>query len=181
MTTKTKAAKEFRLISDSSGAFSDERQWNNIYRRLCGGGNGTLLQYSYLENPMHRGAWWARGVARSRTRLSNFTFTFHFPALEKDMATHSGILAWRIPGTGKPGVLPSMGSHRVGHDWSDLAAAAAAAAECYGGKSVTQPRCHSHVRPVPKYSQEWSYSRTLPGKFPENITQPIRIKIITIV
>ena len=64
----------------------------------------------------------------SRTRLSNFTFTFHFHALEKEMATHSSVLAWRIPGMGKPGGLLSMGSHRVEHDWSDLAAAAAAAA-----------------------------------------------------
>ena len=64
-------------------------------------------------------------IAKSWTRLSDFTFTFHFPALEKKMATHSSILAWRIPGTGEPGGLPSMGSHRVGHDWSDLAAAAA--------------------------------------------------------
>jgi len=65
-------------------------------------------------------------VARNRTRLSDFTFTFHFPAVEKEMATHSSVLAWRIPGTGEPGGLPSMGSPRVGHDWSDLAAAAAA-------------------------------------------------------
>ena len=64
-------------------------------------------------------------VAKSRTRLSDFTFSFHFHALEKEMATHSSVLAWRIPGTGEPGGLPSMGSHRVGHDWSDLAAAAA--------------------------------------------------------
>ena len=64
------------------------------------------------------------GVVKSRTRLSNFTFTFHFPALEKEMATHSSILAWRIPGTGEPGGLASVGSHRVGHDWNDLAAAA---------------------------------------------------------
>ena len=63
------------------------------------------------------------GVAKSWTRLSDFTFTFHFYALEKEMATHSSVLAWRIPGTGEPGGLPSMGSHRVGHDWSDLAAA----------------------------------------------------------
>ena len=90
-----------------------------------GEGNGTPLQYSCLENPMDRGAWWAavHRVANSRTRLSDFTFTFHFPALEKEMATHSSVLAWRIPGTGEPGGLPSMGSHRVGHDWSDLAAA----------------------------------------------------------
>ena len=64
-------------------------------------------------------------VARSRTRLTDFTFTFHFHALEKEMATHSSVLAWRIPGTGEPGGLPSMGLHRVGHDLSDLAAAAA--------------------------------------------------------
>ena len=78
---------------------------------------------------MDRGAWWAavHGVAEGRTQLSDFTFTFHFHALEKEMATHSSILAWRIPGTGEPDELPSMGSHRVGLDWSDLAAAAAAA------------------------------------------------------
>ena len=67
----------------------------------------------------------SRGVAESRTRLSDFTFTFHFHALEKEMATHSSVLDWRIPGTGEPGGLPSMGSHRVRHNWSDLAAAAA--------------------------------------------------------
>ena len=72
-------------------------------------------------------AWWAavHGVAKSRTQLSDFTFTFHFHALEKEMATHSSVLAWRIPGTREPGGLPSMGSHRVRHDRSDLAAAAA--------------------------------------------------------
>ena len=72
---------------------------------------------------MDRGAWSAavHGVTKSRTRLSDFTFSFHFHALEKEMATHSSVLAWRIPGTGEPGRLPSMGSHRVGHDWSDLA------------------------------------------------------------
>ena len=80
--------------------------------------NGTPLQYSCLENPMDGEAWWAavHGVAKSRTRLSDFTFTFHFHALEKEMATHSSVLAWRIPGTGEPRGLPSMGSHRVGHD-----------------------------------------------------------------
>ena len=81
-------------------------------------GNGIPLQYSCLENPMHGGAWWAavHGVAKSQTRLSDFTFTFHFHTLEKEMATHSSVLAWRIPGTGEPGGLPSMGSHRVGHN-----------------------------------------------------------------
>ena len=92
-----------------------------------GEGNGIPLQYSCLENPMDREAWWAavHGVTKSWTRLSDFTFTFHFHALEKEMATHSSVLAWRIPGTEEPGGLPSMGSHRVRHDLSDLAAAAA--------------------------------------------------------
>ena len=83
-----------------------------------GEGNGTPLQYFCLEDPMDGGAWWAavHGVAQSRTRLSYFTFTFHFHELEKEMATHFVVLAWRIPGTGEPGGLPSMGSRRVGHD-----------------------------------------------------------------
>ena len=83
-----------------------------------GEGNGTPLQYSCLENPMDRGAWKAavHGVAEGRRRLSDFTFTFHFHALEKEMATHSSVLAWRIPRTDEPGGLPSMGLHRVGHD-----------------------------------------------------------------
>ena len=88
----------------------------------CSVYSGTPLQYSCLENPMDGGAWWAavHGVAKSRTRLSDFTFTFHFHPLEKEMATHSSVLAWRIPGMGEPGGLLSMGSHRIGHDWSDL-------------------------------------------------------------
>ena len=92
----------------------------------CGEGNGNPLQYSCLENPADRGAWWAtvHGVTKSQTRLSDFTFTFHFHTLEKEMATHSSVLAWRIPGMREPGGLLSMGSHRVGHDWSDLAAVA---------------------------------------------------------
>ena len=83
-----------------------------------GEGNGTLLQYSCLENPRDGGAWWAavHGVAKSQTRLSDFTFTFHFHALEKEMATHSSVLALRIPGTGEPGVLRFMGSQRGGHN-----------------------------------------------------------------
>ena len=90
-----------------------------------GDGNGNSFQYSCLENPMDGRAWWAavHGVATSRARLSDFTFTFHYPALGKEMAIHSSVLAWRIPGLEEPGGLPSMGSHRVGHDWSDLAAA----------------------------------------------------------
>ena len=80
---------------------------------LFGEGNGTPLQYCCLENPMDGGAWWAtvHGVLKSQIRLSDFTFTFHFPALEKEMAPQSSVLAWRIPGMGEPGGLPSMGSH----------------------------------------------------------------------
>ena len=81
-------------------------------------GNGTPPHYSCLKNPMDGGGWKAavHGVAEGRARLSNFNFTFHFHALEKEMATHSSVLAWRIPGTGEPSGLPSMGSHRVRHD-----------------------------------------------------------------
>ena len=92
---------------------SRRRQWHPTPVLLPGKSHG-------------RRAWWAvvRGVTKSRTRLSDFTFTFHFHALEKEVATHSSVLAWRIPGMGEPGGLSSMGSHRVRHDWSDLAAAA---------------------------------------------------------
>ena len=91
---------------------------------------------------MDGGAWWAavHGVEKSRTWLSDFPFTFHFPALEKEMAPHSSVLAWRIPGTVEPGGLPSMGSHRVRHDWSDLAVAVAV-----GDQRISQrwfPLCH---------------------------------------
>ena len=81
---------------------------------ISGEGNGSPLRYSCLENPMDREAWWAavHGVAKSRTRLSDLTFTFHFYALEKEMATHSSILAWEIPWTEKPGGLQSMGSQK---------------------------------------------------------------------
>ena len=99
---------------------------NSIFlARRCGEGNGNPFQYSCLENPIDGGAWEAaaHGVTMSWTWLSAFTFIFHFHALEKEMATHSSVLAWRIPGTGEPGGLPSMGSHRVGHNCSDLAAA----------------------------------------------------------
>ena len=98
--------------------FSSHTINKRLLYSLFGEGNGTPLQYSCLENPMGGGAWKAavHGVAEGRTRLSDFTFTFHFHALEKEMATRSSVLAWRIPGTGQPGGLPSMGSHRVGHD-----------------------------------------------------------------
>ena len=88
---------------------------NKVYC-ISGQGNGTPLQYSCLENPMDGGAWWAtvHRVAKSRTRLSDFTFTFLFHALEKEMATHSSVLAWRIPGTGS-----LEGCHLWGHTESD--------------------------------------------------------------
>ena len=86
--------------------------------RVYGEGNGNPLQYSCLETPMDRGAYWAavHGVAKSWIRLSDFTFTFHFHTLEKEMATHFSVLAWRIPGMEEPGGLPSTGSNTVGHD-----------------------------------------------------------------
>ena len=92
--------------------------FNMLSRLIIREGNGNPLQYSCLANPMDGGAWWAavHGVPGSRTRLSVFTFTFHFHALEKEMANHSSVLAWRIPGTEEPGGLPSMGLHRVGHN-----------------------------------------------------------------
>ena len=95
-----------------------ERLHSHFFLSCIGEGSGTPLQCSYLENPMDGGACWAavHGVAKNQTGLSNFTFTFHFHALEKAVATHSSVLAWRIPGTGEPGGLPSVGSHRVPHD-----------------------------------------------------------------
>ena len=103
---------------DHTGTQPDYQKQLRGTRWLQGEGKGTPLQYSCLENPMDGGAWYAavHGVAKSRTRLSDFTFPFHFHALEKEMATHSSVLAWRIPGMWEPGGLPSMGSHRVGHD-----------------------------------------------------------------
>ena len=124
------------MIQKSRSWVHIQRRWKQVIEEtstltftasLFGEGNGTPLQYSCLENPMDGGAWWAavHGVTKGQTRLSDFTFTSHFHALEKEMATHSSVLAWRIPGTREPGGLPSMESHRVGHDWSDLAAAVA--------------------------------------------------------
>ena len=117
--------KMLNIISDQRN--TTKPQWDNISYPLGSPreGNGTPLQYSCLENPMDGGAWKAavHGVVKSRTRPSDF-IPFHFHVLEKAMATHSSVLAWRIPGTAEPGRLPSMGSHRVGHDWSELAVAA---------------------------------------------------------
>ena len=112
--------------SKSEKFSSQEKKFCHYVWWRVGEGNGNPLQYSCLENPMDGGAWRAavHGVAEGQTRLSNFTFAFHFPALEKEMATDSSVLAWRIPRMVEPGGLPSLGSHRVGHDWSDLAAAA---------------------------------------------------------
>ena len=118
-----------------------------------GEGNGTPLQYSCLENPVDGGAWWAavHGVAKSHTRLSNFTFPFNFHALEKEMATHSSVFAWRITGMREPGGLPSMGLHRLGHDWSDLAVAAAATHEW--ASQVAQI-----VKNLPAMQETWVWS-----------------------
>ena len=105
------------FLSDPCKEIQGTIEWEGL-EFSSGEGNGTPLQYSCLESPMDGGAWWAavHGVAKSRIRLSDFTFIFHFHALEKEMATHSSVLAWRITGTGKPGGLLSMGSHRVRHD-----------------------------------------------------------------
>ena len=91
--------------------FSRQEYWSGLP-------NGTPFQDPCLENPTDGGAWWVavHGVTESQTGLNDFTFNFHFHALEKEMATHSSVLPWRISGTGEPGGLPSMGSHRVGHD-----------------------------------------------------------------
>ena len=117
-----------RLLS--MGSHRVGHDWSDLAAAMSqnGEGDGIPLQYSCLENPTDGKAWWAtvHGVTKSRTRLSDVTFTFHSHALEKEMATHSSVLAWRIPETREPGGLLSMGLHRVGHDWSDLAAAAAA-------------------------------------------------------
>ena len=127
------------LCSMLCGSLDGRGVWGRLDTNI-GEGSGNPLQYSCLANPMDGGVWLAavHGVSRSRTRLSDFTFTFHFHALEKEMATQSSVLAWSIPGMGEPGGLPSLGSHRVGHDWSDLAAAAADTNIC-----VTESLCRA--------------------------------------
>ena len=123
-----------RWLSDRSACQNRKCRCSPCIGKMPAKGNSSPLQYSLLseplgkphnplqcsclENPMDEGAWWAavHGVAKSWARLSNFTSTFHFHALEKEMATPSSVLAWRIPGTEEPSGLPSMGSHRVGHD-----------------------------------------------------------------
>ena len=105
-------------------------------------------------------------VANSRTRLSDFTFTFHFNSLEKEMAAHSSVLAWRIPGTGEPGGLPSMGSHRVGHDWSDLAAAAAESSGLPMWKNNLLDIINKHGSKRKPIIQVWIGLRWRDGGFP---------------
>ena len=116
MTSSTQWWSWQQLCQQSDGgAFSGSETKARHWRQLSMDnreGNGTPLQAP------------VRGVAGSRARMSDFTFTFHFHALEKEMAPHSSVLAWRIPGMEEPSGLPSVGSHRVGHDWSDLASAA---------------------------------------------------------
>ena len=136
-----------------------------------GEGSGTPLQYSSPEYPMDGGAWWTavHGVTKSWTRLSDFTFTFHYHTLEKEMATHSSVLAWRIPQMGEPGGLPSMWLYRVGHNWSDLAAAAASLTHTLwkereanshglrgaaGASLVQEPNFDPWVRKIP-WRREW--------------------------
>ena len=134
---------------------------NSFTFHLCchlhGEGNGTPLQYFCLENPMDGGTWWAavHGVARSQTRLSDFTFTFYIHALEKERATHSSVLAWRIPGTAERAGLPSLGSHRVGHDWIELAAAATSVVNSVPTRTLQESltrslhRCFASCNPSP--------------------------------
>ena len=147
----------------------------SLFFRPSGEGDGTPLQYSCLENPMDGGAWWAavHGVAKSRARLSDFTFTFLFHALEKEMATHSNILAWRIPRTEEPSGLPSMGSRRVGHDWSDLAAAAAAITTVVF--VAVNLVAHGHFWCQLSSVARWWLERTLRPDFlgPDPQTQPL--------
>ena len=131
---------------------------------------------------MDGGAWWVavHGVAKSRTWLSDFTFTFYFHALEKEMATHSSVLAWRIPGMVGPGGLPSMGSHRVGHDWSDLAAAAAAdgVTRCLYSKDILSlivMECVEEFDWVPEISISPSVSSTMSSSLNYSFLLPLTL------
>ena len=116
---------------------------------------GNLLYQQYDTDTVYA----VHGVAEGRTWLSDFTFTFHFHALEKEMATHSSDLAWRIPGKGEPGGLPSMGLHRVGHDWSDLAAAAAAARYFTEEMGKRKKQC---INPISRYLSQYFHSWYFP-------------------
>ena len=129
------------------------------------------------KTPMDGGAWWAavHGVTKSQTRLSDFTFTFHFHALEKEMATHSSVLAWRIPGTGEPGGLPSMGSHRVGQDWSNLAAAAAMVYTFLSSMKWWHAACTKTGEPS-GLPRSLSFNRSSPTYHFFQIPPPARIK-----
>ena len=135
----------------------------SIRRRQC---HPTLVLLP--GKPMDAGAWWAavHGVAKSRARLSDFTFTFHFHALEKEMVPHSSVFAWRIPGMVESGGLPSMGSHRVGHNWSDLAAVAACSLLIEKGASF---RCQLDF-PDHKFQVKVYSSHTSLHCSPETIT-----------
>ena len=117
-------------------------QFYSSHKAMAPHSSTLAWKIPWVEEP-----WWAavHGVTKGRTRLSDFTFTFHFHALEKEMAKHSIVLAWRIPGTGEPGGLPSMGSHRVGHEWSDLAAEAAAAHASKVMLKILQARLQKYV------------------------------------
>ena len=139
-----------------------EVSWINSYYWYIREGNGTPLQYSCLENPMDGGAWKAvvHRVAEGCTWLSDFTLTFRFHALEKEMATHSSVLAWRIPGMGEPDGLPSVGSYRVGHDWSNLAAELSL--QILGERriySMSNSRTNDHTKELKKA-----------GSLPQNMT-----------
>ena len=126
------------LLRDSLGNIAFWLFWNNYFlqnlvstkfgsRKFISTNRTDYILSSLLDTRMEEPGRLQSMGSLSCTRLSDFTFTFHFYSLEKEMATHSGVLAWRTPGTGEPGGLPSLGSHRIGHDWSNLAAAAAAA------------------------------------------------------
>ena len=126
----------YKYLNTSSFNTSLNLTFTQYYIGVIGEGDGTPLQYSCLANPMDGGAWQAavHGVAKSRTRLNDFPFTFHFHALEKEMATHSSVLAWRIPGMGEPGGLPSMGSQSR----TRLKRLSSSSIKCYKGNQTSK-------------------------------------------